>query len=214
MAVFSFFCLISWIQYCLVTLSGPALLPLAPATYCNSITLCSGLENKRHIWPNSKWVLKKGVYPIWEPLSEYIYFNFLKSPELIQSIDFFKNVNFSPSNMGRKPAQENQWRTFWKADTEYPNLPEYSKDHFVGFKTTHTVVWCAHRTTLCRPHPHSRLKNYPTTTISPQLILTFFYQLYGQKFFFKKISRIFSKYWKKAYKWTVGVVCGCGQHQT
>ena len=85
------------------------------------------------IWPNSKWVLKKGVYLIWKPLSEYIYFNFLKSPELIQSIDFFKNVNFSPSNMGRNPAEENQWRTFWKADTEYLNLLECSKDHFAVF---------------------------------------------------------------------------------
>ena len=37
MGFFHFFCLILWIQYCLVTLSGPALLPLAPTTYRNSI---------------------------------------------------------------------------------------------------------------------------------------------------------------------------------
>ena len=61
----------------------------------------------------------------------------------------------------------------------------------VSFKTTCTVVWCADHTALCRQHhPHSRLKYYPTTTISTQSILTFFIKFLEKKNF-KKISRIF-----------------------
>ena len=38
-----------------------------------------------------------------------------------------------------------------------------------------------------------------------------FFVNFCKKKIFKKISRIFSsKYWKKAYKWSVGVVRGCG----
>ena len=53
----------------------------------------------------------------------------------------------------------------------------------LGFKTTRTVVWCADHTALCGPHPHSRLKNLHTTTISPQFILTFFVNFWRKKIF-------------------------------
>ena len=78
----------------------------------------------------------------------------------------------------------------------------------VGFKTTCTVVWCADHTALCGPHAHSRLKNYPTTTISPQyILLTFFIKFFGKKNFqkfFKKISRFFFKILKKSIQMNCG----------
>ena len=61
----------------------------------------------------------------------------------------------------------------------------------VGFKTTPTVVWCADHTALCGPHPHSRLRNYPTTTISPQYILTFFIKFLEKKIFLKEFKNFF-----------------------
>ena len=62
------------------------------------------------------------------------------------------------------------------------------------------LVWCVDRTALCGPHPHSRLKNYPTTTISPQFILSFLSNFWTKKSL-KKISRIFfSKYWKNKHE--------------
>ena len=80
------------------------------------------------------------------------------------------------------------------------------------------LVWCVDRTALCGPHPHSRLKNYPTTTISPQFILTFLSNFWTKKFL-KKISRVFFfKILKKSIQMncavSVRVVCGCGQHHT
>ena len=74
---------------------------------------------------------------------------------------------------------------------------------YLGFKTTPTVVWCADHTHLCGPHPHSRLKNYPTTTISPTINFNLFYQFF-LKFFFKKISRIFFKILKKSIQMNCG----------
>ena len=58
----------------------------------------------------------------------------------------------------------------------------------IGFTTTRTVVCGAVRTAQCGPHPHSRLKNYPTTTISPQFILTFFVKFLDKKNFQKTFS--------------------------
>ena len=57
---------------------------------------------------------------------------------------------------------------------------------------------------LCRPHrtvrtaPVLKAENYPTTTITPQFILTFFVEFLDKKSFQKDFKNFFSKYWKKA----------------
>ena len=70
--------------------------------------------------------------------------------------------------------------------------------YIVGFKTTRTVVWCEDHTALCGLHPHSRLKNYPTTTITPQLLLTFFIKFLDKKDFSKRFQEFFFKILKKS----------------
>ena len=74
----------------------------------------------------------------------------------------------------------------------------------MGFKTTPTVVWCADHTALCGPHPHSRLRNYPTTTISPQYILTFFIKFLEKKIFKKRFQEFFFKILKKSIQMNCG----------
>ena len=74
----------------------------------------------------------------------------------------------------------------------------------LGFKTTNTVVWCADHTALCGPHPHSRLRNYPTTTISPQYILTFFIKFLEKKIFKKRFQEFFFKILKKSIQMNCG----------
>ena len=86
----------------------------------------------------------------------------------------------------------------------YSHVTSFSATSFIGFNTTHTVVWCADRTRT------QGSKITPQPQFYPQLILTFFYQLYGQKFFFKKISRIFfknieKKHTNKLWGWCAGV---------
>ena len=67
---------------------------------------------------------------------------------------------------------------------------------WVGFKTTRTMVWCADHTALCGPHPHSRLKNYSTTT--------FFIKFLEKKIFKKRFQEFFFKILKKSIQMNCG----------
>ena len=79
----------------------------------------------------------------------------------------------------------------------------------LGFKTTRTVVWCADHTALCRLHPHSRLKNYPTTTILPTINFNLFLSTLWTKNFFQKdfknfFQNIEKKHTNELWGWCAG----------
>ena len=147
-------------QYMLMTI---------PISKWENISLGSGLENPRHILPNSNWVLKNSIHPIWKPLSYYIYSNFVKSQDQILLTYVLENVIFFFSKQnGQRPCSGELMENILKSRYRISKLAGVFKRPFCRLQDhPHCCVVCAPYHTMqtapalkAQKLPHNH--NFPT----------------------------------------------------